>query len=384
MRHLLVSAAAVMAITGAAAVGNAQMQDKGPGQEKSPGAERAAPPSGGAQRAPGAGEKAQEPSNRSEQKSEPRKGAEREPGRDQKPRAAQQNEPQKDKSATQPQRDKDERKSTEQQRQRDQDKQKSTDQQRQRDQDKQKSADQQRQRDQDKQKSTDQRQRDQDKQKSTDQRQRDQDKQKSTDQRQRDQDKQKSTKGPDDKGARVQVSEEKRSGVRDRLRKEGGRVDRVNRTNINVSINVGSRIPRSVRLHTLPVSIVSFAPAYRGYSYILLEDETICIVDPNTYVIVDVIPAGSQRADRPGRTHLTLSQEDMRFIYRTVPKSRTADVRVRLALGAEVPRDVELIEFPAEVIERVPDVRRYRYIVTENDIVLVDPDDHAVALVINE
>ncbi len=338
MRYLLVSAAAVMAITGSAGIGNAQMQDK----DKSPGAERAAPPSGGAERAPGAGEKAQQPSNRSEQKSEPRKGAEREPGRDQ-PRAAQKNEPQKDKAATQPQRDKDQ------------------------------------------QRSSDQRQGDKDKQKSTDQRQRDQDKQKSTDQRQGDKDKQKSTKGPDDKqGARVQVSEEKRSGVRDRLGKEGGRVDRVNRTSINVSINVGSRLPRSVRLHTLPVTIVSFAPEYRGYSYIVLEDETICIVDSSTYTIIDVIPAGSQRADRPGRTHLTLSQEDMRFIYRTVPKSRTANVRVRLALGAEVPRDVELIEFPADVIERVPDVRRYRYIVTENDIVLVDPDDHQVALVINE
>jgi Protein of unknown function (DUF1236) len=355
MRHLLVSAAAVIAITGAAAVGNAQMQDKGQGQEKSPGTERAAPPAGGAQRAPGAGDKAQEPSNRGEQKSESRKGAEREPGRDQ-PRATQKNEPQKDKSADQ---------------QRDNDKQKSTDQ---------------RKGDKDKQKSADQRKDDNDKQKAADQRKGDKDQQKSTDQqRQRDQDKQKSTKGPDDKQAgRVQVSEEKRSGVRDRLRKEGGRVDRVNRTNINVSINVGSRIPRSVRLHTLPVSIVSFAPAYRGYSYILLEDETICIVDPQSYAIVDVIPAGSQRADRPGRTQLTLSQEDMRFIYRTVPKSRTADVRVRLALGAEVPRDVELIEFPSEVVERVPDVRRYRYIVTENDIVLVDPDDHAVALVINE
>jgi hypothetical protein len=377
MRYLLVSAAAVMAITGSAGIGNAQMQDK----DKSPGAERAAPPSGGAERAPGAGEKAQQPSNRSEQKSEPRKGAEREPGRDQ-PRAAQKNEPQKDKAATQPQRDKDQQRSSDQ-RQGDKDKQKSTDQ-RQGDKDKQKSTDQ-RQGDKDKQKSTDQRQRDQDKQKSTDQRQRDQDKQKSTDQRQGDKDKQKSTKGPDDKqGARVQVSEEKRSGVRDRLGKEGGRVDRVNRTSINVSINVGSRLPRSVRLHTLPVTIVSFAPEYRGYSYIVLEDETICIVDSSTYTIIDVIPAGSQRADRPGRTHLTLSQEDMRFIYRTVPKSRTANVRVRLALGAEVPRDVELIEFPADVIERVPDVRRYRYIVTENDIVLVDPDDHQVALVINE
>ena len=379
MRHLLVSAAAVMAITGAAAVGNAQMQDK----DRSPGTERAAPPSGGGQRAPDAGERA-EPSNRSEQKSEPRKGAEREPGRDQ-PRGSQKNEPQKDKSATQPQRDKDQQRSSDQ-RQGDKDKQKSTDQ-RQGDQDKQKSTDQQRQRDQDRQKSTDQqRQRDQDKQKSTDQqRQRDQDKQKSTDQqRQRDQDKQKSTKGPDDKQAgRVQVSEEKRSGVRERIVKEKG-VERVQRSRINVSINIGTTLPRSVRLHRFPVTVVSFEPAYRDYSYVLLDDDTIVVVDERTYVIVDVIPAGTQRADRPGRMHLTLSQEDMRFIYRTVPKGRTANVRVRLALGAEVPRDVELIDFPAEVVERVPDVRRYRYIVTENDVVLVDPDDHQVALVINE
>jgi hypothetical protein len=182
----------------------------------------------------------------------------------------------------------------------------------------------------------------------------------------------------------VQVSEEKRSGVRERLFKENRRVDRVSRTNINVDIRVGTRIPRSVRLHTLPVSIVSFAPAYRGYSYIVLEDDTICIVDPRTFVIVDVIHAGTQRADRPGRTQLTLSAEDRRFIYRTVPKSRTADVRVRLALGAEVPRDVELLAFPEDVVERVPAVRRYRYVVTENDIVIVDPDDHAVALVIEE
>jgi hypothetical protein len=323
-----------MALAGAATLGNAQAQDNE--KNRGPAAEGKAPGSGGAERSPGGGDQTQQSApNRSEQKSEPRKGAAGDTNKGQ-------NDKDRSKSATQPQRDND------------------------------------------KQKSADQRKGDDDKQKSADQRKGDSDKQKAADQRKGD-DKQKSTQGPDQKQeGRVQVSEEKRSGVRDRLRKEGGRVDRVDRTRINVSINVGSRIPRSVRLHTLPVSIVSFAPAYRGYSYILLEDETICIVDSNTYVIVDVIPAGSQRADRPGRTHLTLSQEDMRFIYRTVPKGRTANVRVRLALGAEVPRDVELIEFPADVVERVPDVRRYRYIVTENDIVLVDPDDHQVALVINE
>lgn len=323
MRYLLVSAAAVMAITGASALGNAQVQDD---KGKGPAAESKGPDVSGPQRAPGAADKATP--NRADQKSEPRKGASGDANRDQ-PRAAQQNDKDRSKSATQPQRDND-------------------------------------------------------KQKSTEQRKGDNDKQKSADQRNGDNDKQKSAKDSNQPQAgRVQVSEEKRSGVRERLVKEQ-RVERVQRSRINVSINIGTALPRSVRLHRFPTTIVSFEPAYRDYSYVLLDDDTIVVVDERTYVIVDVIPAGTQRADRPGRSYLTLSADDMRYIYRTAPKSRVANVRVRLALGAEVPRDVELLAFPDEIVDRVPDMRRYRYIVTEDDIVVVDPDDYAVALVINE
>jgi hypothetical protein len=359
MRYILISAAAAMALAGAATLGNAQAQDNE--KNRGPAAEGKAPGSGSAERAPGGGDQTQQTApNRTEQKSEPRKGAGRESGNDQ-PRAAQQ-------PKEQPQTDKDRSKSATQP-QRDNDKQKSTDQ---------------RKGDNDKQKSTDQRKGDDDKQKAADQRKGDNDKQKAADQRKGDNDKQKSAKDSNQPQAgRVQVTEEKRGGVRERLVKEQ-RVDRVQRSRINVSINVGARLPRSVRLHALPVTIVSFEPAYRGYSYIVLEDQTICIVDERTYVIVDVIPAGSQRADGPGRAHLILSLDDMRYIYRSVPKDRSANVRIRLALGAEVPRDVELYEFPVEIVERVPDVRRYRYIVADGEVIIVDPNDQAVALVINE
>ena len=297
--------------------------------------------------------------NRTEQKSEPRRDqprATQQQKEPQQPRSTQGPEMDRDrsKSATPPDRDKDRRKGTEQQREPGKDQRRSTEQQ-------QPGKD----------------------QKATEQRQPGSKDQKAPEQRQPGREQQ-SSEGPDQKqGGRVQVSEQQRSSVRERLVKEQ-RVERINRSNINISINVGARIPRSVRVHALPVAIVSLAPAYRSYSYFVLEDETICIVDPRTYVIVDVIPAGTQRADRSGRTHLTLSTDDMRFIYRTVPKQRTANVRIRLALGAEVPRGVDLLAFPAEVVERVPDVRRYRYIVAEDDVVIVDPNDHAVALVISE
>lgn len=313
MRYLVVSAAAAMALVGAASFGNAQAPDSN--KRTGPAAEGQAPGSGGAQ--PGKSESQQPKSTQGR----PETGKQR------------------SKSATQPQRDKDQQRSS---------------QQRQGDKDQKKSANEQRDRAKDQRKST---------------------------QTQPGIDRQKATQGADQKqGGRIQIGEQERNGVRDRIMKDR----RVERAKVDVSINIGTRLPRSVRLHTLPIAIVSFAPAYRGYSYVMLEDETICIVDPRTYAIVDVIPVGTQRADRAGRTHLTLSTEDLRFIYRTVPKNRTANVRVRMALGAEVPRDIDLIEFPAEVVERVPDVRRYRYIVTETDVVVVDPDDHAVVLVINE
>jgi len=179
--------------------------------------------------------------------------------------------------------------------------------------------------------------------------------------------------------SRVQVSEQQRSGVRDRLFKEG----KFQKTRLNVRANVGTRVPRSVRLLPMPIFILDLAPAYRGYSYVVLEDDTICIVDPQTYDIVDVIDTGSQQAGRPQRT-LALSQDQMRFISANLPREPRANVRVRLALGAEVPHDVELLAFPREIVSQLPDLDGYRYIVAENDIVVVGPHDRGVVLVITD
>ncbi len=155
------------------------------------------------------------------------------------------------------------------------------------------------------------------------------------------------------------------------------------RPRVNLNVNIGSSVPRSVRLRALPAAIFTVAPAYRGYSYVVLEDDTIVIVDGRTYVVIDVIPADTRRVERPGP--LALSPEEMRFIYTRVPRDRTADVRIRLALGAEVPRNVELLRFPTEVLDRIPEIQRYRFIVASDDeIAIVDPSDNAVVLVITE
>jgi len=183
---------------------------------------------------------------------------------------------------------------------------------------------------------------------------------------------------------RIQASDEQRKGVRDRIFRERS-VDRIKGRDFRAKVIVGTHIDQRHRrhLHRLTPAILAFAPIYAGYSYLVVDDE-ICIVDPATYYVVDVIPSSAEYAAGPSRPQLVLSAEEMGFIYASVPKDRPVDVRVRLALGAEVPGRVDLELFPGGVIDRVPQVEGYRYIVVADDVVIVDPRDRSVALVITE
>mgnify|MGYP001551676200 CR=1 FL=1 len=61
-------------------------------------------------------------------------------------------------------------------------------------------------------------------------------------------------------------------------------------TNVNFSISVGTRVPRSVQFHPLPTEIVEIYPTWRGYEFILVRDQ-IVVVDPHTLEIVAVLEA---------------------------------------------------------------------------------------------
>jgi DNA mismatch repair ATPase MutL len=178
---------------------------------------------------------------------------------------------------------------------------------------------------------------------------------------------------------RVQATDEQRVRVRDRLYREH-RADRDRDRNLFRGVRpiVGVHIDRRHRLHRLPIWIVEYAPIYRDYSYVWIED-SICIVDPATYTIIDILPESSQRAEA---SELSLTPEQMRFVYTEVPKDTSVDLRIRLALGAEVPRNVALYTFPDHVLARIPKLASFRYVVVGDDIAIVEPADYAVVLVI--
>ena len=186
--------------------------------------------------------------------------------------------------------------------------------------------------------------------------------------------------------ARIRATDEQRREVRQGLFRQSN-VQRIARNRLGIAPAVGNRIPRRHRLHRFTPALIAFAPLYATYSYIVVDD-TICIVDPVSYDIVDVIDEGSIETAGPPLAPpqtLLLSPEQMRLVYAGVPKDRArTELRIRLALGAEIPRSVALFAFPDAVIAQVPQVAPFRYIVVENDVVIVDPTDYEIAMVISE
>ena len=59
-------------------------------------------------------------------------------------------------------------------------------------------------------------------------------------------------------------------------------------TNVNFAISVGTRVPREVSFHPLPVEIVNIYPDWRGYEMFLVNDQ-IVVVNPRTLEIVAVL-----------------------------------------------------------------------------------------------
>ncbi len=90
---------------------------------------------------------------------------------------------------------------------------------------------------------------------------------------------------------RQQISTEKQVRISETLTRE--RLAPPQR-NLNISIRVGERLPRHVRVQRLPATIVSIEPQYRGYDYFTTEEE-IVIVEPRTQRIVSHIPRDASR-----------------------------------------------------------------------------------------
>lgn len=160
-------------------------------------------------------------------------------------------------------------------------------------------------------------------------------------------------------------------------------VTRINPVSVNVDVRVGGSIPRTVELHPVPQAIIEIAPRYREYRVIRVREE-IVIVNPRSYEVVEVIRISGNRSAQRAQQRLELSAQQRQLILRHARQAREARVttEVRVTEGRPLEQRVELHTIPQEIITEVPTLREYRYFVTGEQVVIVDPSSNMVTEVI--
>lgn len=94
------------------------------------------------------------------------------------------------------------------------------------------------------------------------------------------------TTGQGAAGAAASLSTEQRTTMRTVIKRQNVQP----MTNVNFSISVGARVPRTVHFYPVPGELVHIYPHWHGYDYILVGDQII-VVNPRTQEIVAVLDA---------------------------------------------------------------------------------------------
>ena len=87
----------------------------------------------------------------------------------------------------------------------------------------------------------------------------------------------------------VELNSEQRTKVSQTIKQQTN-LKRVSRTEVNFTINVGTVVPRTVGFVVLPAPIIAIVPQFRGYLYVVVDDQLL-IIHPTTYEIVMILPA---------------------------------------------------------------------------------------------
>jgi len=178
----------------------------------------------------------------------------------------------------------------------------------------------------------------------------------------------------------VNIEKDKAARIHDTLIRGGDRAS----ADIDVDINIGTRLPDRVRPRPLPRDIVEIVPEFRGYDYVVVREE-IVILEPRTRKVVQIIDqrgSGKVRRASTSRTTVELTDAQRDMLRKTIRREKTRSVDLSIDMGQSLPEDVELAPLPDEVVTEIPELKSYDYVVTEDEIVLVAPTSREVVEII--
>jgi hypothetical protein len=164
------------------------------------------------------------------------------------------------------------------------------------------------------------------------------------------------------------------------------------RTDVNIHVNIGERLPERVRPRPLPSDIVTIVPEYRGYDYTVVNDE-IAIVDPRSHEVVDVIEQGGGGGDRYaggggysyGGHRVTLTDDQRQILFRSATSTSTVGTTSSSSgASSSGPTCLSLKKVPDELAKSNPELASYQYLAIGDQVVLVDPQNQKIVQVIDQ
>ena len=177
------------------------------------------------------------------------------------------------------------------------------------------------------------------------------------------------------------VNDDQRRQVVDQLRRDRAATNQ----NLNIQVNVGTRLPPRVQAHRLPSDIVRIMPQYRDYEYTVI-DNRVAIVDPRRREVVEILDDGPGYGGMAayGRDRIVIS-DDTRTRFRELVRSSSTTVGSTSPSGGGTSASncLSLQPVPEELARTHPELSSYRYLAIGDQVVLVDPQQQKIVQVID-
>lgn len=177
------------------------------------------------------------------------------------------------------------------------------------------------------------------------------------------------------------IDERQRTEIVNKLRRDRSAAS----TNINIDVNIGTRLPSRARVRPLPPDIVRIMPQYRGYQYTVVEDE-IVVVEPRTRKVVEVIrepgsSASVRSTSRSGSSRISISTEQRETLRQSARRLTTAQT----SGGSGTLSDTSCLQLqaiPDELARSNPELGSYRMLAIGDQVILVDPREKKIVEVV--
>ena len=177
------------------------------------------------------------------------------------------------------------------------------------------------------------------------------------------------------------VNDDQRRQVVDQLRRDRATTSQ----NLNIQVNVGTRLPQNVQARRLPSDIVRIMPQYRDYEYTVI-DNRVAIVDPRRREVVEILDDGPGYGGMAayGRDRIVIS-DDTRTRFRELVRSSSTTVGSTSPSsgGTSASNCLSLQPVPEELARTHPELSSYRYLAIGDQVVLVDPQQQKIVQVID-